>query len=422
MRLIIIDPSLDAYSGHHLSLDLKVAHHFGGNGAECLIIGHRAFPDAEVEGVPIRAHFRDTAYGALDTNIYARAHDEFVHFNDRIFEDLCALPDDFFQPGDLLFAPTVTEKILEGLLRWHAQLRHRTTTDDALPMTVFLMMPSGLYFNDTDPQPTIIDAATAMFYRLALRQADSTVTLIGTGHEHAREYSEIIGHSIPAYALMADTTLNQTKARAALGIAPAAKVAVLYAGDCKAEKGFNLLPRVVESLCTTCRDWTFIAHINARAAWGSALDTAETLRQHAGTYSNFVLHDGYLPTVTYRQIIAAADVTLIPYDREHYRGKSSGILWEALNAGSMVLCPNDCWLDKELAAWQGAGLAYDGDGPDTITEAFGEVVNAFAAQRAKAAMAAKQFQHANSLESLYKLMTAGPQHNQRTNPIPNGKN
>jgi hypothetical protein len=407
MRLIVLDPSLDAYSGHHLSLDLKVAQHFHAQGAECLILANKAFPDPAVEGIPIRPFFQHTAYGALDSDRYARAYDEFLYFNNGVFEDLATLPPDFLRPGDILFVPTVTEKILEGILRWYAALPRIAAQDKALRLVVFLMMPSGLYFDHGAQEPQTIEPLTALFYRLALRkvaEASNPVRLIGTGREHAREYAELAGAHIPAFALMADTSLDRIAARDALTLPADSRIAVLYAGDCKADKGFSSLPAITEHLCAAYPDWTFIIHFNTRAAWGKALEAAEEVRRLAGTHSNCILYEGFLPSGTYQQIIAGADLVLIPYDREHYRAKSSGILWEALNAGCVVLCPVDCWLEKELAAWHGAGKAYHGADVRQIAAAFADLLQDFEAEQRIAAKAATEFQRANGLDTLQGLM------------------
>jgi len=407
MRLIVLDPSLDAYSGHHLSLDLKVAQHFRAQGAECFILANKAFPDTSVEGIAVRPYFQHTAYGTIEGDRYARAHDEFEHFNNAIFKDLRNLPKDFLQPGDILFVPTVTEKILEGIMRWYASLPLVAARGETLRMVVFLMMPSGLYFDHGTEVPRVVDPLTALFYRLALRkaaEASNPVRFIGTGREHAREYTELAGEPVPAFALMADASLDRTAARETLKLPAGGRLAVLYAGDCKADKGFSVLPAVTEQLCSSYPEWTFVIHFNTRAAWGKVLDDAQKVRQLAEIHDNCILHEGFLPPGTYQQIIASADLVLIPYDREHYRAKSSGILWEALNAGCAVLCPDDCWLEKELAAWGGAGKAYAGSGAQQITAAFSEILQDFDAEMRTAAKAATEFQRANGLETLQGLM------------------
>ena len=71
-----------------------------------------------------------------------------------------------------------------------------------------------------------------------------------------------------------------------------------------------------------------------------------------------------LSRAAYAELLAGADVVLLPYARRVYFARTSGPFTEALAAGKPVIVTADTWMSEELER-HGAGLTFrDGDAAD----------------------------------------------------------
>lgn len=125
-----------------------------------------------------------------------------------------------------------------------------------------------------------------------------------------------------------------------------------YVGDARTEKGFQLLPRVVED-CAADRALKDSVHFAIQANYNvpqgephcvvakSQLQTADGIRVE--------LMDRALAAEQYDRLVEHSDIGLLLYLRENYYARTSGVLLEYLSAGIPVIVPANTWLSTQIA-------------------------------------------------------------------------
>jgi len=125
-----------------------------------------------------------------------------------------------------------------------------------------------------------------------------------------------------------------------------------YVGDARTEKGFQLLPRVVED-CAADRALKDSVHFAIQANYNvphgephcvvakSQLQTTGRVRVE--------LMDRALAAEQYDRLVERSDIGLLLYLRENYYARTSGVLLEYLSAGIPVIVPANTWLSTQFA-------------------------------------------------------------------------
>ena len=128
---------------------------------------------------------------------------------------------------------------------------------------------------------------------------------------------------------------------------------ITYLGDARREKGYHLLPAIVWELKTDYLETgkaRFVVQSNPNPREGEA-ETASARAELGRFPSSLVtLYDEPLSTEGYQDLLRNSDITLLPYDRNDYSARSSGILAESLAAGIPVIVPAGTWLSRQLPA------------------------------------------------------------------------
>lgn len=126
------------------------------------------------------------------------------------------------------------------------------------------------------------------------------------------------------------------------------RITLAYVGDAREEKGYDLLPDLVDTLNSRyCDKIRF--KIQSNLAGGpphQAMVAARFLLETAG--GNVELFKNPLTSNEYNTILNDADILLLPYSRENYSVRSSGILIEALSLGRPVVVPTASWLSRQF--------------------------------------------------------------------------
>ncbi|HVA46627.1 MAG TPA: hypothetical protein VNH11_09660 [Pirellulales bacterium] len=131
---------------------------------------------------------------------------------------------------------------------------------------------------------------------------------------------------------------------------PKSKIHVVYLGDARLEKGYQWLPRLVEGAVAAGLPVRFTFQSNCSLAAAEPAVTAARQRLAAlPPHYGVTLVNSPLSSEAYRALLLSADVVILPYDREAYRARSSGIFAEALAAGIPTLVPAGTWMASQLA-------------------------------------------------------------------------
>lgn len=127
----------------------------------------------------------------------------------------------------------------------------------------------------------------------------------------------------------------------------------VYAGDAREEKGFHLLPRLVrdvhaELIQTGRLRVVAQAYYNTQPGEPGARVAMAELESYPPGYVSLIRRA--LAGDDYRMLVTNADIALIPYHRDNYAARSSGIFTEAAAAGIPTLVPGGSWMALQLEA------------------------------------------------------------------------
>ena len=243
--------------------------------------------------------------------------------------------------GDIVFIPTISHRDMLGLLdffrasscgaeaSWHLLFR-RNLPDPSLPGDAA-----------ADPALSEIRSALESFHR----EAGGRRIHFHTDSEELTEQYERLGTPrfrtlpIPHTHKSQEPIVNEEPRR------------ITYLGDARREKGYHLLPAIAWNLK---KDYLepgkarFVVQSNPNPREG-AVETAIPRAGLACFPSSMVaLYDEPLSAAAYKDLLLGSDITLLPYERNAYRTRSSGILAESLAAGIPVIVPAGTWLSRQL--------------------------------------------------------------------------
>jgi hypothetical protein len=142
--------------------------------------------------------------------------------------------------------------------------------------------------------------------------------------------------------------------RPAAADGPRRPLTLLYIGDARSEKGYHLIPNLVEDLW---KDYIVTGRIRFRLQSNFnvpegeppiviALQKLELLAAQAP--GAIELHKEAMTSERYKQFLLSGDINLLLYDPANYYARSSGILVEALSTAMPVVVPAGTWLSRQF--------------------------------------------------------------------------
>lgn len=122
-----------------------------------------------------------------------------------------------------------------------------------------------------------------------------------------------------------------------------------YLGDARREKGFHYLPGLVSALAGAGNDVPPFkllsqAYTPKGPADVSMLEAVEKLRLRSPRYVD--LAEGAIGSQDYMRLLQAMDVVLIPYQRDNYIARSSGVFMESVCAQRPAIVTAGTWMAR----------------------------------------------------------------------------
>ncbi len=126
---------------------------------------------------------------------------------------------------------------------------------------------------------------------------------------------------------------------------------VSYLGDARTEKGYQHLPRIIGDLLwdhirTGKASFVIQSNYNVPQGEPAAIVARSQLRRFVP--HKVTLVESPLDSPSYWDMVHSSDISLLPYDRDNYYARSSGILAESLAAGVPVLVPAGTWMSRQI--------------------------------------------------------------------------
>jgi len=258
---------------------------------------------------------------------------------------------------DIVFVPTLSEAELLGLGRAIASCR----PDDRIGWHLLFRRPPvparAAYAGSADARRAQVRKCLATF---AQATAGHRVRFYTDTEALTRQYDDLGVVRFDTLPIPVPSSFGHSRDPERALAVPT----ILFAGDARVEKGFQLLPILVEQLkreSPAGLSPRFIIQSNFSVPGGEpvAARACRQLRSHAKNGVRLI--DEPLQPDAYCAIFHASDISLIPYDPLEYRARSSGVFAESVAAGLVTIVPSGTWmaaqLDAPIAAYHRSVLA-----------------------------------------------------------------
>jgi glycosyltransferase involved in cell wall biosynthesis len=355
-RLIIADPGLIHVGGHHLSYSQAVAEAAIACRIQAVILANRDFSPTGSLGAlncqpTFRARYqtggqpsalRGVLYGSAShlPRLLAPLVAQGLRIAWRAVRHNLAAPGTLAQElADALDAMGGAQQDLVLLHSASAANLHGLTATlarDAIGSLAIVLRrtPEEMDIADAAPQPVKLVLAS-----LIAHFGDRLHLFADTG-QLADLYRSLV--AVPV------TTVSVPVMAPPIRRGPVAAVPhLVFAGGARAEKGYDLLPPVIDRLRGKMRMTIHSGPINAEADPG-VQQAHRRLRHMAGP--DVVLLERLLDPPEYMDLLASTDLMLLPYQADEYGPRSSGILAEARAMGVPAIVPRGTWMADAAGA------------------------------------------------------------------------
>jgi glycosyltransferase involved in cell wall biosynthesis len=334
-RLYLIEQSALAIGGHYHAYSGAVARAARKAGLDVTILHNRRFTDDwGVDGATAIPAF-DYTWSEADRQWRRRWERGNIAHDFRYASRVCPP-----RAGDHVLFSTLGYAELEQILSYFAHL----PPGQELPFYHLLLRYD----------PDVLRAHLSIFRRLFDRISQSPmlrgrVLFHSDTHILAAEFSRLTG--LPFHVLPIPFDQDHLRRRLGENRRPAKPLVIGYLGDARVEKNYADLPNAVAELWkeyVASGRARFVLQSNFNIPGGELgiLQASQKLSQYPADKVDLITTA--LNGADYYDRVADADIIVIPYDPERYRGRSSGILIEAMAAGKPVVTTRGSWMATQV--------------------------------------------------------------------------
>lgn len=376
MKALIIDPALRSKGGHHYTAALRLQAELSklGIGAPCL---GSAFADHDiVRELDCTPSFTRAVYGRDYSD-----PQEFAHSVAQTSRELAQAVRRRGRSADLLILPCCDQVLAMAVAR------HLKRRSFAPVPHVMLWLLYGPHYKKPSDDPLAVG--------LHAECRDAFISLkASVGNERRLQahcetppmadfYRALLGLDVrvmPAPGLVLTDRAERAKESSR-------DATVVCIGFANRPKGYRLLPGAIEQVLHRQRQVTFLVH---GIVEGSDAPDEQAIFDHLSTLGErVVVRQDVLAGEEYAAWLGQADLVLLPYDRDAYRSRGSGVFTEARRLGIPVIATQGCAFAQPAfdGGWGVAIADYSSEG---VAHAVLAALDRRGELAARAAIAARQ--------------------------------
>ena len=328
MKALIVDPALHSMGGHHYNAVLRLKIELSKLGVDHACLASSFANNDVVQGLEATPSFTRSVYGRTEWTRRA--------FAEGVAETRQQLAAGLRRQGrapNLLVLPCCDQVLALALAKYLRRPRFA-----AAPHIVLWLLYAPHYKKAIDDTAVaeLLDEYREAFAALRAAVGDDKIVVYCETTAMARAYREVVGLEIkvmPSPNLIAagDATVKRND-----GHPPT----VVCIGFANAPKGYRLLPAAVEHVLQARHDLRFLIHGIVRGsdveADAAIFDALSKMGTRVSVSNEVLTREAYLSW------LCRADLVLLPYDRQVYKARGSGVFNEARNIGIPVVAPQGC--------------------------------------------------------------------------------
>ena len=393
----ILDPQLVDYSGHYFNYAAQAVRELRRRGVGVTVYARRTCAVA-CEGVRPELLFSQDIFKEVGRDPQVWAIENFHAINQAFAADLAKVDIQRLCPDDLLFFPTLNQNQLYAIALWLGRVP--TARRPAVAVLLRYLTPKMDYVSGRANREML--AHLFRYAAQALAAVQPRTVFCTDTREMANAFQAMLGLPVLELPIALDPPgTGPLPARAR-----ATRPTVVYQGHLSALKGFHLLPEIITHCAKLNPRPQFVVQVQNRAQGGMSPVLQWFDRQPA---SEVRIVEGALSPQAYFELLATADIVLLPYALSYYGTCSSGVFAEAAALGKVIVVP-----EGTVAARQGRdyGLgvvpAREWTAP-ALAEAVGAALRDCTKLEARARAAANRFREEQSTHTFWdRLMAALP--------------
>jgi glycosyltransferase involved in cell wall biosynthesis len=326
----ILDPQLADQGGHYFNHDFQLLREILRRGLGASLYGRRAGRIDQCSEVSVTPAFANDIFLEKATDASVWPIENFHALNQAFLDDLLALDREAFSADDLVYFPNLIQNQVLAIARWLNRLPPAQRPAVAL---MFRYLNHAMDYVQARQNKDMI----ALYYRFAvkeLRRAQPRTLICADTTELAKAYERITGGPVLELPNPMDVSglLDAGNGRPG-NQAPV----VVYQGHTSPLRGFQFLPEIIERCSRLQPRPRFVVQLqNRNAAQSMNLGNA-VARLDAFPAQWVTVVSGALSQAAYFDMLAGADIVLLPYTPTFYGCGSSGVFTEAASLGKVVV-------------------------------------------------------------------------------------
>ena len=361
MHVIIIDPNLVDFSGHHFEYNFSIAKAAQRKGDQVTVLGHQHIDTEIRDQLQVLPSFRMTIWDGFQR--YPRYH-PFIR----------SLVSNFSFLFDLLKGLRSIHSKQHSIQIFHTLTRHQLLGCALYSLFFQPKNARAVFFLRYQPQFYEGRQGSLIFWLFQMARRRSNFDFYTDSEILADDFVELLNvvtlvapipHSHPGHS---DWVPNSKKMR------------LVSLGNAREEKGIlDLFSAIDEFALGQNSGIEFVLQINSPDDQIKPMLEAFIKKSHP----NVQLIDHALNSADYLALLQSADIVLLPYWNTVYKGRTSGPFLEALSAGKPVITSKGTWMSQELKKY-GAGILCESKNPEDLAQAIGEACSNLPELKARA--------------------------------------
>lgn len=409
MRILYADTGLRGLEGHIASSAIALPPAFRRLGHDVTIFGHRELVPSLQQTTGAEPLFRFYTWGTWSSDPFVGWLTDFNNIMDATVADLHKGWVEH-GPFDFMYFNTARAAQLAAIGLW---LKETFPVESAAPIVAVQLGPDpGLTRSGTPDAPIFaVRDPTTVLHRFAAhlvgKETMRRLTLVAVNDSVAEEYSFIV--DLPVKGLTTPEELPLTRLRK-----PAGKPTIGFLGYQRVDKGYELLPDLIQQLMRTHPNVRFLVQHSDSLAVAQEfpernLQVTARLRELAECSQCIELVLRPAVGSAWFELIDRCDIVALPYDPVRYASSYSAIFGEALASGAPIVAPGGTTMSAELEKAGGAGLSFSQWTAPSIASAIAAAVDGFdgLAERAYQGGVAWRTKHGPDAYVAQVLETAG---------------
>lgn len=339
--LVIVDPSLRDFVGHHYEYDRAVVIAARDRGLSPVVLGHAEMADGIGAALPVRKAFTRDIWQPYPAESGQTAPERALLAANRIFRQemeagLAQTPD---AGNRLLFAHMITHRQLFGL----AEFAQRRLAAGRLGLCLLLRYQASFY------EHPLCERAFRIFEELA---GKGTIRIVSDSARLSAQIQRLTSLPVGVVPIPHTVSIEGHRPTTA-GARARGRLRVVSLGNARDEKGLLEIFQAVRILEAAGQASRFEFHLQVNNPDAVTAPAIEAFADEG--HANAVLYREALDTDDYYALLQSADIVAVPYWREIYEARTSGVFLEAVAASKPVICTGDTWMADQLR-FCGAGL------------------------------------------------------------------